>query len=69
MFGDFTHDDGSRYVMILNKDVTKSHYCAPQFRATPKRVQMISPYTGAAIDFSGEQQWLAPGQAVLLKLE
>jgi hypothetical protein len=68
MCGDFTHVDSSRYVMILNKDVVKSHHCSPQFRDAPQHLQMISPYTGAAIDFAGEQQWLAPGQAVLLKL-
>jgi len=30
-------------------------------------VQMVSPYTGELIDFSGEQQWLGPGQGLLLK--
>jgi hypothetical protein len=66
--GDFTHADGHRYVLIMNKSFTKSVYCAPQFRAAPKRVQMISPYTGQPGDFSGEQQWLAPGQGVLLQV-
>jgi hypothetical protein len=67
MCGDFTHSDGSRYVLVLNKSFTKSHYCAPQYRAAPKRVQMVSPYSGQLTDFVGEQQWLAPGQGVLLK--
>jgi len=66
--GDFTHENGSRYVMVMNKSFTKSVYCTPQFRTAPKRVQTISPYTGAPGDFSGEQQWLAPGQGVLLTL-
>jgi hypothetical protein len=69
MCGDFTHADGSRYVLIVNKDLLKSRYCAPQFRSAPKRVQMLSPYTGRLTDFAGEQQWLAAGQGVLLKLE
>jgi hypothetical protein len=68
MAGDFTHADGSRYIMIVNKDVSKSRYCAPQFRTPPSRLKMVSPYTGNLTDFSGEQQWLAPGQGVLLKL-
>ena len=68
MAGDFTHTDGSRYVMIVNKDVIKSRHCAPQFRTPTRRVQMVSPYTGHLTDFTGEQQWLAPGQGVLLKL-
>jgi hypothetical protein len=67
MAGDFTHSDGSRYVMIVNKDFLKSHHCAPQFRAPPKRLQMVSPYTGQLGDFGGEQTWLAPGQGVLLR--
>lgn len=69
MAGDFTHRDGARYVMIVNKDLAKSHSCTPQFRTPPKRVQMVSPYNGQLIDFTGEQRWLAPGQGVLLKLE
>ncbi len=69
MAGDFRHADGSRYVMIVNRDVAKSRHCAPEFFAAVKRVRMVSPYTGQLIDFSGEQQWLAPGQGALLKLE
>jgi hypothetical protein len=69
MAGDFTHTDGSRYVMIVNKDFAKSRHCAPQFRAPPKRVRLVSPYSGQLTDFSGEQMWLAPGQGVLLKLD
>lgn len=67
--GDFTHENRTRYAMVVNKDFLKSRYCALQFRAPPKRVRMISPYNGQLTDFGGEQQWLAPGQGVLLKLE
>ena len=69
MCGDFTHTDGSHYVLIVNKNFVKSHYCAPEFRSVPKRVRMVSPYTGQLIDFDGEHRWLAAGQGVLLKLE
>jgi hypothetical protein len=41
--------------------------CKPT-RTAPGRVQMVSPYTGRLSPFSGEQQWLAPGQGVLLRL-
>jgi hypothetical protein len=68
LVGDFTHDDGSRYVMIVNKDFVKSTVCFPQFRTPPKALQMVSPYSGALIPYEGEQVWLAPGQGVLLKL-
>jgi hypothetical protein len=66
--GDFTHNDGTRFVMIVNKHFTRSQQCLPQFRTARKRVQMVSPFTGQLAEFSGEQKWLAPGQGVLLKL-
>jgi hypothetical protein len=66
--GDFTHRDGTRYVLLVNKDVQRSIPCAPQFRTAPKKVELVSPYTGSLTDFQGEQVWLAPGQGSLLKL-
>jgi hypothetical protein len=69
LIGDFTHSDGSRYVLVVNKDSLKSHYCALKFRGPPNRVRMVSPYTGQLTDFAGEQQWLAAGQGTLLKLQ
>lgn len=69
LVGDFTHEDGSRYVMAVNKDVNRSRHCSLTFRAPPKRIQNVSPYSGTLGDFSGEQLWLAPGQGVLLKLD
>jgi hypothetical protein len=67
--GDFTHQDGSRYLMIVNKDLAKSRVCAPGFRRAPRRVQHVSAYTGGLTQFSGEDVWLAPGAGVLLKVE
>jgi hypothetical protein len=69
MCGDFTHKDGSRYVMMVNKNVTKSRVCSPQWRTAPKSVQKISPYTGQPIAFEGEQVWTAPGAGMLLKVQ
>ncbi|MFO1500979.1 MAG: hypothetical protein U1G07_21750 [Verrucomicrobiota bacterium] len=65
--GDLTHASGDRYVMIVNKDVAKSRACLPQFHGA-EHAQLVSPYTGQLIEFGGEQQWLAPGQGILLKL-
>ncbi|MBI3853284.1 MAG: hypothetical protein HY298_23790 [Verrucomicrobia bacterium] len=67
--GDFTHEDGSRYVMVVNKDFKKSRHCSLQYQTPPKRVLMVSPYSGQLTSFEGEQAWLAPGQGVLLKIE
>ncbi len=69
MAGEFTHQDGSHYVMIVNKDVVKSHPCFPQFRVPVKSLKRVSPYHNALEDFSGEMIWVAPGSGVLLKLE
>jgi hypothetical protein len=69
LVGDFTHRDGSRYLMIVNKDLTKSRPCGPQFRKAPSRLQHVSAYTGALTPFEGEDVWLAPGSGVLLKVE
>jgi hypothetical protein len=68
LVGDFTHTDGTRYVMIVNKSFTGSVYCAPQYREAVKSHEMISAYSGQPTSFEGEQGWLAPGQGVLLKL-
>jgi hypothetical protein len=67
--GDFTHRNGSRYAMVVNKSLTGSRTCSPQFRKAPKRLQHVSPYSGALLPYEGEYTWLAPGQGVLLKLE
>lgn len=66
--GDFTHRDGSRYALIVNKDFQRSVPCAPGFRGVVASVQMVSPYSGALTDFAGEHRWLAPGQGVLLRV-
>lgn len=67
--GDFTHEDGSRYVMIVNNDLKYAHAVTPEYHKPPKRVQMVSPYDGQLTAYEGEQLWLAPGQGRLLKLE
>jgi hypothetical protein len=67
--GDFTHQDGSRYVMVVNKSLTKSIPCWPQFRTAPKSIKVISPYHGQPTPYEGEQIWMAPGAGFLLKLE
>jgi hypothetical protein len=69
LVGDFTHTDGSRYVMVVNKSLTGSRPCWPQFRKSPKSLKHISPYSGAVTPYEGEYVWLAPGQGVLLKPE
>jgi hypothetical protein len=68
LVGDFTHDNGERYVIIVNKDFAGSLPCHPKFRNPIARLEMISAYSGTTVPYEGEQCWLAPGQGVLLKL-
>ncbi|HEX4415838.1 MAG TPA: hypothetical protein VH107_19565 [Lacipirellulaceae bacterium] len=68
LVGDFTHEDGSRYFMLVNKSFTNSVYCAPKLRKAAGRIDLISSYTGGASPFVGEQCYLAPGQGMLLKI-
>ncbi len=66
--GDFVHEDGSSYVMIVNKSPDKSAPIMPVFRDQTKKIKYLSPWKGELEDFNS-YFWLAPGQGVLLKLE
>jgi len=66
--GDFTHEDGSRWVMIVNRSLSHSRPCTPEFNIKPSSVEYVSPITGELKPYFMEYYWLAPGQAVLLKL-
>ena len=69
VIGDFTHDgDGSRWVMIVNKNLKESAFCRPKFRTEPTSVRYVSPVTGELKTFPTPWYALAPGQGVLLKL-
>ncbi len=68
LVGDFTHENGDRYIMVVNKDVAGSVPCHPKFRQPIARLELVSAYSGALVPYEGEQCWLAPGQGVLLKL-
>lgn len=69
IIGDFTHEDGSRWVMVVNKDLKQSAFCRPKFRQSAKDVQYLSPVTGKLDQFPNPWYALAPGQGVLLKVE
>ncbi len=67
LVGEFTHEDGSCYVMIVNKNLTASITPTPEFRMPVAKLEFVSPYHGALGEFTGEQIWLSPGAGVLLK--
>jgi hypothetical protein len=69
IIGDFTHeDDGSRWVMIVNKHLKNSVPCRPEFRLDTESVEYVSPITGELKPFPAPWYCLPPGQGVLLKL-
>jgi hypothetical protein len=68
IIGEFTHEDGSRWMMVVNKHLKQSTFCRPKFRETPTSVQYLSPVTGKLEKFPDPWYALAPGQGVLLKL-
>lgn len=68
MVGDFTHADGSRYIMIVNKDFNGSVVGSPQFREAVSKLQLVSTLDGSLIPYEGEYTWIAPGQGVLIKV-
>ena len=70
IIGEFTHaDDGSRWIMIVNKNLSESAFCRPKYRTQPKSVRYVSPVTGELKPFPAPWYALAPGQGVLLKLD
>ncbi len=68
VIGDFTHEDGSRWVMIVNKNLKNSVPCQPVFRSEPAAVEYLSSITGKLAKFPSPWYCLSPGQGVLLKL-
>lgn len=70
MVGDFTHEDGSRYVLVVNRNLGRSQLANKlRFFSTPKRIQQVSPWSGGLQGFEGEVQWISPGSGALLKVE
>jgi len=67
--GDFTHQDGSRFVMIVNKSLQHSHPCNPEFNVPVQALEYVSPITSKFAPYPSDYYWLAPGQGVLLKMK
>lgn len=66
--GEFVHTDGSKYIMLVNKDFQSSTNFRIELNEPGSRLQRVSPYTGQLHDLVGENDWLAPGQGVLLRV-
>ena len=44
LVGDFTHADGSRYIMIVNKDFTGSVVCSPAISRSRSKLEFVSAF-------------------------
>jgi hypothetical protein len=68
LVGEFEGSNGQAFVMVVNKDLHDSTNFHVAFKE-PGEVQYVNAYTGVMGRWSGENNWLAPGQGMLLTLE
>ena len=54
--------------MLVNKDFTRSTPFEIVFNGLRRKVERVSPYSGEHQELAGENNWLAPGQGVLLRV-
>lgn len=66
--GEFEGPEKEPYIMVVNKDLHKSFPFGVSFKETGD-IYMINPYTGNTVPWAGENNWLAAGQGMLLKLK
>lgn len=72
LVGDFTHEDGSRWALVVNKDLNKSAQFWPKYRAPFTGSDKVAVFRGGqlvTLDGNYEEHFLSPGQGVLLKLK
>jgi len=69
LVGEFEDDRGRSYLLLVNKDLAYSFRFDIEFNRDVHKVVKISPYSGEEEEFEGEQNWLAPGGGVLLRVE
>jgi hypothetical protein len=68
LIGEFEGVNGQPFVMVVNKDLRRSTCFHVQFRK-PGRIQMVNSCSGQIEPWKGENDWLAPGQGMLLCME
>jgi hypothetical protein len=69
LVGEFEDGQGRPYVMLVNKDLNNSFQFRLHLAKENARLIRISPYSGKEEAFGGENDWLAPGAGVLLRIE
>jgi hypothetical protein len=68
LVGEFQGPDQRPHVLVVNKSLHHSTAFDLRFKQ-PGQVQFVSAYTGRTAAWSGENNWLAAGQGMLLLLD
>lgn len=69
MIGEFIHEDGTPYFMIVNLSLQRSSCFAIQPVGEPVRMEMVSAVDGSVLPYPQEKGlWLSAGQGMLLRI-
>ncbi len=65
LFGEFEGGNGRQAVIVVNKSLTQSTLFHIKLKKAGT-LHLVNPYTGQEVIWGGENNWLAPGQGMLL---
>jgi hypothetical protein len=69
LVGEFTQENtGDLFLILVNKDLTHSTHYRLELANPAWKVERVSPYNGRIQPMATEDDWLAGGQGVLLRL-
>jgi hypothetical protein len=68
LVGELVDPEGIPWVIVVNKDCYRSTWFALDLQRSEGKIDILSPYNGKLSPLAGEDNWLAPGQGVLLRL-
>jgi hypothetical protein len=69
MVGEFKHNDGTNYVMVVNLSLEKSAKFTLETTLPYKKIQIVSAEDGTLYQMDNKLGlWLVAGQGVLIKL-
>ena len=69
LIGEFRNGEGHPFLMVVNKSLKYSMRYAIDLKDENQHLVLVSPYTGQLVSFTGEMNWLAPGQGALLEVK
>ncbi|MBX7247323.1 MAG: hypothetical protein K1X53_17645 [Candidatus Sumerlaeaceae bacterium] len=68
LVGEFEQADGKPAMIVVNKSLTRAAMIDVALKK-PGKIRMVNPYSGGIGNWDGENNWLAPGQGILLLVE